>query len=92
MTKAWRAEYDESVEDVRKTFESTANQLVELGHKFANYSPKQDKEQLSAYALHARSSLDVAVAALEKYVGQWDLQLTQGGYERGILGEWSDTP
>lgn len=92
MTKAWRAEYDESVKEVREAFESTANQLVELGNKFANYSPKQDKEQLSAYVLHARASLDVAAAALEKYVGQWHLHLTLGGYERGILGERSDTP
>lgn len=44
------------------------------------------------YAAHVRASLKAACGALERFVGEWDLQMTEGGYERGILGEWSDTP
>lgn len=92
MPRAWRADYDNSVDEVRKSFRSTARQLTELSGKFAIYNPKNDQEQLAAYVLHARASLSTAERALEKYADQWDLHLTQGGYERQIRGEWSDTP
>ena len=92
MTRAWRADYDASVNEVQEAFEFTASQLNELGGKFAIYSPKQDKEALSAYAAHVRASLITAAKALERFVDRWDLHLTEGRYERGILGEWSDTP
>ena len=91
MGHPWRATYDD-VKQLRAKIESHASWIQALGGKFDSYNPKQDQERLSIYILHARTSIDVVVDALDCFEQNWNLQATEGGVRRGVKGEWTDQP
>ena len=94
MSKAWRAEYDHDVQQLVGRFESLKRNCDDTQRKLQANSPKNqyDKEQSSAYVFGLSVELEGVGKHLNNFAAKWDLILTQGGYERKVLGEWSDTP
>ena len=75
---------------------SSLLKLLETGPQ----KPYQEKN--AAYLLHIETHLESLLeeatgiqqilARVEQFKSRWNLELTQGGYERKILGQWTDTP
>lgn len=94
MARAWRADYDRDIQKLEDAFATVTRCFENAHNKLQGNTPKQpqDKEQSAAY-LHG---LFFAMAGFNKHLNdfaeKWELALTQGGYERMCLGEWTDTP
>ena len=103
MSRAWRQEFDAGADelirlaaDLRK--HGNAKVLYECAEKIKMHSPqKGDKESVAAYAnflyVYARLAQEKGrqlEAAMDAFLERWDIQFTEGGYERQVLGIWSD--